>query len=591
MQLLTSNCLSSSLKTSVDPPSLVKAEPFRENQQVSLSIYSSSVTLQSNKYRRCSRSDRSSTLISGNNTNVFTNVSVGGIFRQDSHSLQNTSFSLRLGEAGWRNGFKGWSSPTKLHHFPWKDLQKRKRRFRVQASQILVDSGDSDAIFNKDSESQPENKDENKTSGLLTCISLVVGTAVGPGVLGLPAFTLPSGLLPSTLIILASWSYVMASILLVVEVSHAAMAANGLQEVSFTGLAAETLGPMGALIAATVYGALNYALLVACIAGLGEILSVATSSFLSPPMASLACTGIIAWAVTMGSFSLVDNMNRILCGLMLASSALLLALGLPHIAFQKALSTSVWKPSAMLPAVPITVLTLGFHVVTPLICSLLRSDVRQSRKAVLLGGTVPLAMVLAWNTVIIGITPPISSPSSSSSSSTNPILLLLSLGTSAAPCVRAFAFSALGTTLIGYALSFPKQLSDTIDMWKATLTPNSDSGKSIASENILVGERTEDGLDKRAAKNAWVFAFAIVPPLVLAISCPAIFSSALDYAGLYFNCFLFGILPPVMAWVLRYGSPFREKEVVKHPIMLPGGRLILGLLMGIALFLGLRPPF
>ncbi len=56
---------------------------------------------------------------------------------------------------------------------------------------------------------------------LASAVGLIMGTAVGPGILGLPAATLQAGLLPSSAAIVAAWAYVMASILLVAELSYA----------------------------------------------------------------------------------------------------------------------------------------------------------------------------------------------------------------------------------------------------------------------------------------------------------------------------------------------------------------------------------
>jgi hypothetical protein len=56
---------------------------------------------------------------------------------------------------------------------------------------------------------------------LASAVGLIMGTAVGPGILGLPAATLQAGLLPSSAAIVAAWAYVMADILLVAELSYA----------------------------------------------------------------------------------------------------------------------------------------------------------------------------------------------------------------------------------------------------------------------------------------------------------------------------------------------------------------------------------
>jgi ABC-type amino acid transport system permease subunit len=63
---------------------------------------------------------------------------------------------------------------------------------------------------------------------------------------------------------------------------------SGLQ-VSFTGLAARSFGPIGGQVVAVVYAALNYSLLVACIAGLGEIVGNALT--LPPAVGCAAATG------------------------------------------------------------------------------------------------------------------------------------------------------------------------------------------------------------------------------------------------------------------------------------------------------------
>ncbi|KAF8690490.1 hypothetical protein HU200_040846 [Digitaria exilis] len=54
--------------------------------------------------------------------------------------------------------------------------------------------------------------------------------------------------------------------------------------------------------------------------------------------------------------------------------------------------------------------------------------------------------------------------------------------------------------------------------------------------------------------------FHVVMPFICKIvGIQSTFSSALDFAGVYENCFLFGMLPPVMAWIHR--SHKRIKEV------------------------------
>ncbi|KAL6012975.1 hypothetical protein ACLOJK_003465 [Asimina triloba] len=117
-----------------------------------------------------------------------------------------------------------------------------------------------------------------------------------------------------------------------------------------------------------------------------------------------------------------------------------------------------WSPAAILPAIRISVLTLGFHVITPFICKIMGRAVFEARKANVFGGIIPLLMVLSWNFVVLG------QAGTSSSPFKDPIRLLLSVSSSALPAIQGFAFTALATSFICYAISFPNQLVDNLDL-------------------------------------------------------------------------------------------------------------------------------
>ncbi|KAG2641128.1 hypothetical protein PVAP13_2KG162600 [Panicum virgatum] len=63
------------------------------------------------------------------------------------------------------------------------------------------------------------------------------------------------------------------------------------------------------------------------------------------------------------------------------------------------------------------------------------------------------------------------------------------------------------------------------------------------------------------------------------------FFRALDFAGVYANCFLFGILPPVMAWIHR--SQQRKRSPDSSEDILPGGNAVLLILFVIAVVLAI----
>lgn len=414
--------------------------------------------------------------------------------------------------------------------------------------------------------SQPGNE---KSGRLASAVGLIVGTAVGPGILGLPATTLHAGLFPSTVAIVLVWVYVMASILLVAELSYAVMAEQGAAEVSFTGLAVRTLGQSAGRVVALVYAILNYALLVACVSGLQSI----ASHWLPfhPAVVCMLSPGVVVSMLAFTSFQAVDTLNRALCALLLASITGLVGIGISVGRAFRLGSTGwgTWSFAALSPAISVIVLTLGFHVITPVVCQVVGGRPQEARKAILLGGAVPLLMVVAWNGVIVSLAQSIADPAQASSFDPIKLLLSLSSSTTAAPVVQAFAFAALGTTLIGYALSFPKQLMDTVGLFGM---------RPVADEAV----------EPNRARKMTALLLATAPPVAVAMACPTAFSSALDFAGLYANCFLFGVLPPIMAWVYRYQQP--QSDQARHSELLPGGRIALMALLLIAVYLGFKPP-
>ncbi|CAN8315870.1 unnamed protein product [Cochlearia groenlandica] len=399
-------------------------------------------------------------------------------------------------------------------------------------------------------------------------VSLIIGTAVGPGMLGLPAATIRSGSIPSTLALLCSWVYVISSILLVAELSFAAMEEDDAGEVSFTALATKSLGTRFGIFVAIVYASLSFSLMVACVSGIGSIVSQ-WFPYMNTLLANALFPLFSGVLIGFFPFEAIDVTNRCLCLLMLFTITSLVVIGL-SVARSNVLASfglSCWEVSAVLPAVPVMVLTLGFHVITPFICNLAGDSVSDARRAILVGGVVPLVMVLSWNLIVLGLAR-INVPLVHSSS-IDPISLLLSVNPSALSAVQGFAFSALATSLIGYAVSFPKQLLDT---WKLVSKEGtkSDDGRVSYSEPAKAREGFE----------AVVMLFVLGVPALIATFFPSTFSRALDFAGVYANCFLFGVLPPAMAYIQQSRKKLRSS-------VLPGGNFALFILFAISIILGI----
>ncbi|ONK61718.1 uncharacterized protein A4U43_C08F32840 [Asparagus officinalis] len=287
--------------------------------------------------------------------------------------------------------------------------------------------------------------------------------------LGLPSATIKSGPLPSTVAIALSWVYVVSSIVLVAELTFATMRESNAQEVSFTSLATNAFGPNFGAFVALVYACLSFSLMIACVSGIGSLI-IQQLPLINPVAAHSVVPVSVAITIGFFPFKAIDVTNRLLCSLMLLSITALVVIGLStgRSNLMSSLSFASWRLGSILPAIPVTVLTLGFHVVTPFVCKIVGDSVYDARKAILLGGSVPLLMVVSWNAVVLGLA------GGYGENFVQPIELLLSVSSSALPAVKGFAFAALATSLIGYAVSFPKQLVDTLRLIGDRLMRNSD---------------------------------------------------------------------------------------------------------------------
>ncbi|KAM3395429.1 hypothetical protein P3S68_004435 [Capsicum galapagoense] len=246
--------------------------------------------------------------------------------------------------------------------------------------------------------------------------------AVGPGILGLPVATIKSGPLPSTISLLLTWVYIISSIILVAKLSFAAMEEDGVVEVSFTSLATKALGSKLGSLVALIYGSLTFALLVACVSGIGSIISLWFPK-INHVLASGLFPSLVGIVLCLLPFNVIDVANRFLCITMLFSITTLVEIGIVvgRMSILGSFGFSSWRFSSVLPAILVVVLKMGFHVITPFICKLTGNTVHDARKAIIIGGTIPLVMVMSWNLIILGL-----SGHNASLVSNDPISLLLS---------------------------------------------------------------------------------------------------------------------------------------------------------------------
>jgi tyrosine-specific transport protein len=229
---------------------------------------------------------------------------------------------------------------------------------------------------------------------------------------------------------------------------------------------------------------------------------------------------------------------------LIASYSLLIILGSQHIHLSY-LQSSNWKYA--LTAIPILIISFGFHNMIPSLAMYFRGDIPRLRLTILWGSLLPLLVYLLWELVILGIIP---------IQGREGLIHALNQGEIATTALRkvvglswintlgqAFALFAIVTSFLTQSLSLVDFLADG---WKI---------KKIGASRLFL-----------------IFA-TLLPPLACAFFFPGIFLKALGFAGGFAAVILFGLLPTWMVWILRY-----QRKAVSREI-LPGGKPVLLLIL------------
>eukprot|EP00793_Prasinoderma_coloniale_P002847 PRCOL_00002329-RA len=368
---------------------------------------------------------------------------------------------------------------------------------------------------------------------------LVSGTAVGAGVLALPAVTAPAGFVPSTAALVGCWAYMAATGLLIVEVNIATLCS--VSEGGGTGIvsmARRTLGAPGTRFAWGAYVFLHYCLLVAYISRGGQAIEVATG--LSPAVGGAAFAAAVGGACYFLQPKVLDGLNGALfAGVVGSFGVCLVAAG--GQASAENLAHADW--GAVTGALPVIALSFVYQNIVPTVVTSLEGDVAKIRTALLGGTAVPLVMFLLWEAAALGAAPP--------GSAVDPLRSLSEAGLGG--FVETFSLLAVTTSFVGFVLG----LSDFL----------------------------ADGLGLPTGRQPLPYALTLVPPVVFAALQPDVFLDALDVAGTFGVLTLFGVMPAAMAYSERYLGNAGTGEApslaaARAQRMVPGGAAALALIGG-----------
>jgi tyrosine-specific transport protein len=372
---------------------------------------------------------------------------------------------------------------------------------------------------------------------------LVAGTAIGVGMLALPVATGPAGFMPSMTIYLICWAFMLSTGLLLLEASLWMPKDTG-----FISMAHRFLGTPGRILFWIVYLFLFLTVMIAHAAGGGTVLKDIAGWDLPTWTSTILYTALFAPVVYLGARS-VDRLNMILISGVIVCYTAFICVSIGEVN-PTLLKHSNWDKGWI--ALPILFTAFTYQIIIPTLMTYMERNVKKIRLAIILGSTIPLAIYLIWQVLILGIIPAegpggLIEAKMQGQNAIEPLKhfvkspYLFSIG-------KYFAFFALTTSFIPLALSFFDFLADGLK-WK----------KAGSKRGLLC-----------------LATFGI--PLAIALLYPHIFLIALGYAGGVSCAFLFGFMPPLLVWIGRY--------VKKYPTdtkQLPGGKPLLIALMLFAL--------
>jgi tyrosine-specific transport protein len=374
-------------------------------------------------------------------------------------------------------------------------------------------------------------------------ILMITGNAIGGGMLALPLATAQAGFINSTLFLIACWAIMLAGGLLILEVNLWFPANSHL-----VSMARATLGRVGEIITWLCYLLLLYSLLAAYIAGGADFLqSLLQKAHLHFSLKSAAMLFVLGLGIIIyQGIRSVDTFNRALMGGKLLIYILLILLIFPSLsANQLGQGQLRYLPNSL----TIMITSFGFAAIIPSLRTYFHGDVQQLRRVIILGSLIPLICYILWNAAIMGIIPidghlglaAIAHANQPTSELTNRLSALLNknLITSLA---WGFTSICLATSFLGVGLSLADFLMDGLRFNKT------EKGKNITA--ILT----------------------FLPPLAIVLFFPAVFMSALNYAGIWCASLL-ALLPALMAWSGRY----RQQLVSSYRVA--GGKILLSLVI------------
>lgn len=382
---------------------------------------------------------------------------------------------------------------------------------------------------------------------LIGGILLIVGTAIGGGMLALPIAAAELGFLDSSLLLLGSWLIMTFSAFLILEVNLWLPPGSNLVT-----MAKATLGRSGQFVTWVIYLLLFYSLLAAYMAGGGDFLNGLANKFgLHTPqwLASLIFALVLSLIVYQGIY-LVDYVNR---GLMFSKLGIYILLVGLILVFVSPAFLAGGQLKYITTSFTVMLTSFGFANIVPSLRSYFHDDVKKLHKAILIGSLIPLVCYILWDMAIMGVIP---------RSGNQGLIAMFTSGHSTTELVN--------------------QISSTMNLELVTVFARIFTSICLATSFLGVSLALFDfiadsfKIPKKGKGNLIIYAITFLPPLVIVLLDPKIFIKALSYAGIYCMILLV-LIPALMTWQGRY------RKKLQGSYRVTGGKLLLGSIIAVAI--------
>ncbi len=357
---------------------------------------------------------------------------------------------------------------------------------------------------------------------------LVTGTSLGVGMLALPVATAEGGFLPSLLIYFICWLFMLGTGLLILEACVWMP-----KDANLVTLSHHLLGKTGKILCWGLYLFLFFSLMVAHLAGGGNVLRELMPNAFSPSGSILLYLILFSPVVYLGALW-VDRLNLLLMVGAIATYLTFVSTSFNHVKLP--LLTSMNWGKAWI-ALPVVFTAFGYQSLIPTLMSYMNREVKKVRLAIILGTSIPFLIYVIWEFLILGIVPlegagGLREVLAKGQNAVYPLKdfvqnpALLTVG-------HGFAFFVLTTSYMGIAIAFVDFLADGLKV------PNKGKHK------------------------AGLCAIVFILPTLISLIDPTIFLKALNYAGGIGVALLLGALPILMVWNGRYrkGLPTQHKQL------------------------------